>query len=75
MTLSSRAPEQGEATVSMAAEYQGEPIEIGFNPQFLLDMVKVIHTERFEFQLKESNRPGMVCVDDLTYVVMPVSLS
>ncbi len=76
LTLSSRAPEQGEATISMAAEYQGEPMEIGFNPQFLLDMVKVIDTERFELQLKESNRPGMVRVgDDLTYVVMPVSLS
>lgn len=76
LTLSSRAPEQGEATVSMPAEYNGEPMEIGFNPVFLLDMVKVIDSERFELQLKESNRPGMVRVDgDLTYVVMPVSLT
>jgi DNA polymerase-3 subunit beta len=76
LTLSSRAPEQGEATVSLPAEYRGEPMEIGFNPVFLLDMVKVIDTERFELQLKESNRPGMVRVgDDLTYVVMPVSLA
>ena len=75
LTLSSRAPEQGEATVSMPARYKGEPLEIGFNPVFLIDVLRVVPTEQLTFAFKESNRPGVVRVgEDFTYVIMPVSL-
>ncbi len=76
LTLSSRAPEQGEATISIPAEYSGEPVEIGFNPVFLLDMLRVVRTDEVTIELKDANRPGVVRVDgDFVYVVMPVSLS
>lgn len=75
LTITSRAPEQGEASISLPVEYKGEPQEIGFNPVFLLDVLRVAHTETIEFAFKESNRPGVVRVpEDMQYVVMPVSL-
>jgi DNA polymerase-3 subunit beta len=75
LILSSRAPEQGEATVSLAIEYGGEPVEIGFNPAFLLDVLRVVHGETVTFSFKEPNRPGVVRADEsLLHVVMPVSL-
>jgi DNA polymerase-3 subunit beta len=76
LTLSSRAPEQGEATVSIPVEYKGEPMAIGFNPVFLMDVLRVTHTETLTFAFKEPNRPGMVRLDDgFIHVVMPVNLS
>lgn len=76
LTLSSRAPEQGEATVSIPALYRGESFEIGFNPVFLLDVLKVMPTDDLSFHFRDSNRPGLIRVgDDFLYVVMPVSLS
>ena len=76
LTLSSRAPEQGEATISLPVNYDGEPIEIGFNPLFLIDALRVVHTETVRFQLKDPKRPGILrCGDDLLYVIMPVNLS
>jgi DNA polymerase-3 subunit beta len=76
LTLSSRAPEQGEAEVSMPVAFKGEPLDIGFNPVFLLDVLRVAHTEELSFAVKEPNRPGMINVgDDFIYVVMPVNLS
>jgi len=76
LTLSSRAPEQGEATIMMSAVFEGEPLEIGFNPVFLLDVLRVVHTDEITFELKEANRPGVVRVDDdFVYVIMPVNLS
>lgn len=76
LTLSSRAPEQGEATISMPIIYSHESLEIGFNPVFLLDALRVINTETISFAVKEANRPGVITVgDDFTYVVMPVNLS
>lgn len=76
LTLSSRAPEQGEATVTLSVGYSGEPIEIGFNPVFLIDVLRVARTEMVRLQLKESRRPGVLrSGEDLLYVIMPVNLS
>lgn len=76
LTLSSRAPEQGEATISLNVEYRGEPTEIGFNPVFLADVLRVTHTERVTFAFKEANRPGVLRMgDEFIHVVMPVNLS
>lgn len=76
LTLSSRAPEQGEATIGLAVRYKGEPLEIGFNPTFLIEMLRVVDAEQITFALKEPNRPGVVRVgNNFVYVVMPVNLS
>ena len=61
--------------VTMPVEYNGEPIEIGFNPGFLLDALKVLPTEQFELELGESDRPGLIKSGaDFLYVLMPISL-
>lgn len=76
LTLSSRAPEQGEATVSIPVRYRGEEIHIGFNPIFLLDVLKVTPEGELTFCFKDPNRPGVFRVnDDLIHVVMPVNLT
>ncbi len=76
LTLSSRAPEMGEAEVSVTVpEYSGEPIEIGFNPAYLLDALKVVDTEQVEFEFKAPNKPGVLRTGpNFLYVVMPVNL-
>ncbi len=76
LQLTSRAPEQGEAVISLPIRYDGGSFEIGFNPAFLTDVLKVIGEDEVEFAFKESNRPGVFRQgDDFLYVVMPVSLS
>lgn len=76
LTLSSRAPEQGEATVSVPARYRGEAMDIGFNPVFLIDVLRVTPTEEVVFLFRDSNRPGVFKVgEDFVYVVMPVNLT
>lgn len=75
LVLSSRAPEQGEATISMRVEYTGGPLQIGFNPTFLTEALRVVGTPMVTMELKEANRPGVIKTDDFLYVVMPVNLS
>ena len=76
LTLTSRAPEQGEARIRMDVEYEGEPIGIGFNPYFLVDALKVMEDEEVMFELKEPTRPGVLKGNgDFLYLVMPVSLA
>ncbi len=75
LVLSSRAPEQGEATISMRIDYKGEPLQIGFNPAFLADALRVVGTPTVQLELKESNRPGVLKAGpEFLYVIMPVSL-
>lgn len=76
LTLSSRTPEQGEAVVSVPINYTGDEVEIGFNPVFLTDVLRVAFTDRVVFEFAEANRPGVFrCGDGFLYVVMPVNLS
>lgn len=76
LELSSRAPEMGEAQVKCdLASYDGDDIEIGFNPQFITDALKVMEDPSVILELKASNKPGLIkSGSDFLYVVMPVNL-
>ncbi len=76
LVLSSRAPEQGEAVISMPVAYTGEPVEIGFNPHFLIEALKVVTDDKVVFRCSNAKRPGLLQAGELfTYVIMPVSLA
>jgi DNA polymerase-3 subunit beta len=77
LTLTSRAPEMGEAEIKVELpEYQGEPVEIGFNPAYLLDALKVVDESQIHLELKAGNKPGVLRTGpNFLYVVMPVNLA
>ena len=76
LSISSRAPEMGEAKIDLPCEYTGEAIEIGFNPNYLLDALKVADQETVSFEMKTPNKPGLLkSGPGFLYVVMPVNLS
>jgi DNA polymerase-3 subunit beta len=76
LVFSARAPEAGDSRVSMSLAYKAEPIQIGFNPQFLVDALRVMHTPEFELELGEPDRPGLIkSGTEFLYVLMPISLA
>ncbi len=77
LELSSRAPEMGEANIKVdLVAYDGNDIEIGFNPTFITDALKVVHDPEVIIELKAPNKPGLFKAgNDFIYVVMPVNLS
>jgi DNA polymerase-3 subunit beta len=75
LVFSGSSPEAGAAEISMPVEYGGEAIDIGFNPQFLIDVLRVIRTPDFQLELGQSDRPGVVkSGTDFLYVLMPINL-
>jgi DNA polymerase-3 subunit beta len=76
LTLTSRAPEMGEAEIKLDMQsYEGDPLEIGFNPAFIVDALKVIDQPSIQIELKAPNKPGVLKIgQDFTYVLMPVNL-
>ena len=75
LVVTSRTPEMGEAEVRMPVEYSGEDLEVGFNPQYLMDALKVMDADQFTFSFKGPSKPGLMTEGRLfSHVVMPVSI-
>jgi len=77
LKLSSRAPEMGESDIHVElSSYEGEDIEISFNPTFITDVLKVVTEQEVIVELKAPNKPGLIrsSTNDFVYVVMPVNL-
>lgn len=76
LVLSSRQPDAGEATVNLPCKFEGADIDIGFNPFFLTDVLRVVDSDEITFEMTAPNRPGMLrSGSDFLYVIMPVNLS
>ncbi|MGI9296083.1 MAG: DNA polymerase III subunit beta [Pseudomonadales bacterium] len=70
-------PEQEEAEVSVAVDYQGDELEVGFNVNYLLDVLAVVEDESVKLTLADSNSSALVeeaNAEDSLYVVMPMRL-
>ncbi len=75
LRLTSSTPEAGEAEVTMDVDYQAEPVEIGFNPQYVLEMLKVSDNDEVAFEFSDGKRPGLLkSGKNFLYVVMPVTV-
>ena len=75
VVFSGSSPEAGAAEVSMPVEYSGEAIDNGFNPVFLMDVLKVVREPEFELELGQADRPGLIKSGaDFLYVLMPINL-
>ena len=75
VTLSSRAPEAGEAEVTCPISFEGEPMEIGFNPTFLTDALRVCETDEVSVEMNASGKPAVLKAGgEFLYVLMPVDL-
>jgi DNA polymerase-3 subunit beta len=78
LEVSAQTPDVGEGQEVIDAEYQGEPLVIAFNPQFLLDGVSVIQTERIVLEAADGLKPAVIRGEEdpsFTYLLMPVRLS
>jgi DNA polymerase-3 subunit beta len=76
LVVSSRAPEMGEAEIRVPMSgYQGDAIEIGFQPGFIVDALKVVDGQQVVVELRNPQKPGVLKVgQEFTYVVMPVQM-
>lgn len=76
LSISSRAPEMGEAKIDLPVEYAGEAIEISFNPAYLMDALKVADTQQVSFEMKTPNKPGLLKAGNgFLYVMMSMNLN
>ena len=69
------SPDVGESKAIIPVEYSGEELEIGLNPEFLLDFLKNVDSKGVLLELKDPGTAGVLKVGTgCTYVVMPMNL-
>lgn len=77
MRITANNPEQEEAEENLDVSYQGEPLEIGFNVSYVLDILNTLKCQTVRMSLSDANASALVeNVDDASamYVVMPIRL-
>ncbi len=70
-------PEQEEAEEAVQVTYQGDPLEVGFNVSYLLDVLGVLSGEQVKLSLSDPNSSALLEESDegdSLYVVMPMRL-
>lgn len=78
LTISAQTPDIGEARESLPVAFQGEPMEIGFNPEFLRDGLEAIEEGDVIVKLISALRPGLLEAGDgsgFLYLIMPIRLN
>ncbi len=78
LTVSAQTPDVGEARESLPVAFEGEPFEIGFNPEFLRAGIEAIDEGDVLLRLISPLRPGLIESGDgsgFRYLIMPIRLN
>ncbi len=78
LTVAAETPDVGDAKETMPAAFEGEALEIGFNPEFLREGIESVEGDEVVLRLISPLRPGLlqpVENEDFRYLVMPIRLN
>jgi DNA polymerase III subunit beta len=79
LDVSAQTPDVGEASESLPIPFAGEPLEIGFNPEFFREGLESAESEELILKLISPLRPGLIESGDegsgFIYLVMPIRLN
>ncbi len=78
LTVSAQTPDVGEASEALPVPFSGEPLDIGFNPEFLRDGLESVESEELVLKLISPLRPGLIESPDggeFVYLIMPIRLN
>jgi DNA polymerase-3 subunit beta len=75
LTLTVNNPDSGSATEELPADYSSDPLEIGFNARYLLDIAGQLSGDTAEFMLADAGSPTLIhdsADEHALYVLMPM---
>jgi DNA polymerase III subunit beta len=78
LIVSAQTPDVGEARESLPVAFRGDPLEIGFNPEFLRDGLEAVEQADVVLKLISPLRPGLIEAADgsgFKYLIMPIRLN
>lgn len=74
LVISKSAPDLGESREELGVEYAGKELAVGFNPAYLIDVLKTLPEEMINFELSDSEKPGVIRSSGYLYIVLPMRI-
>jgi len=77
MMLSKNTPEIGEAKDQIDIDYKGDTLSIGFNPIYLMEVLRVFEKDVVEIELTDPQKPAVIRMNTpykYIYIVLPMQL-
>jgi len=75
IVVSKESAELGSAREELPASYNGEPATIAFNPEYWLDVLKVIDGSELTVELSDPDYRAVIRQPEFTYLVLPIKVS
>jgi len=75
VVVSKATPDVGESREEVPVEYSGKELVIGFNPTYIIDVLKNLVVGKVELELVDSEKPGVIRHNGYIYIVLPMRLS
>lgn len=76
MIITKNSPDLGEAREELEIDYKGTDFTIGFNPSFLIDVLKNLSDDAVHFGFSDPEKPAVIrSGDDYTYIVLPMQVN
>jgi DNA polymerase-3 subunit beta len=76
LVISTNTPEVGEAREELTISYAGKEIDIAFNPQYVMDVLKNLDENEVTFEMTDALHAGVIKVGKaFLYVLMPIRLT
>ncbi len=68
-----RSVEYGEASEPVEVSYDGEPMNIAFNPEFFIEPLKYLECDQMVMKFNDNVSPVAICGDEgFLYILMPM---
>jgi DNA polymerase-3 subunit beta len=74
LVISKSTPDVGESREEVEIKYAGKEMVIGFNPGYLIDVLKSLAAETIELEVAGSEKPGVIRQEGYVYIVLPMRL-
>ena len=75
MVVSKTSPNIGETREEIDVVYTGPEITIGFNPHYIMDVLKVVPKDEIGLEIMGPDKPAVIRIEDwFLYLVLPMQL-
>ena len=75
LVVSKTTPQLGEYKEDIDIEFKGKELTLGFNPQYLIDILKVLEEDEVVFEVYGSEKPLVLRNNGFIYLALPMRLS
>ena len=74
LLISKSTPDVGESREEMQVENKGKELVLGFNPHYIIDVLKNLDADEVELEITDSKKPGVIRAEGYIYIVLPMRL-